>query len=89
MLYFDYFSMYLGEENSSKMIVSIKEIPMSHMGKISEELFVYKELEAKDERVEGLLALYQTQIDFNSYLLIKEPYSMTLDTYLLFQPSIS
>ena len=59
---------------------------MSHMGKISEELFVYKELEAKDQRVEGLLALYQTQIDFNSYLLIKEPVSythLTLPTILL------
>ena len=82
MLYYDDFTMYLGEENHSKMIVSIKEIPMGQMDCISKELFVYKELECKDERVEGLLALYQTQIDFNSYLLIKEPFTTTLATYL-------
>ena len=32
--------------------------------------------------MEGLLSLYQTQIDFDSYLLVKEPYTDTLRKYL-------
>ena len=62
---------------------------MSFMGKISQELLIYKEIESIEEKIEGILALYQTQIDFNSYLLIKEPYTHSLRGYLKGEPSLS
>lgn len=49
------------------------------MEHISEELLIYKEI---GENAIGLLKLYQTQIDHNSYLFIKEPYSNTLESYV-------
>lgn len=84
-LYYEYFSTYLALENVAGVLVSIKEIPITYMDRIPQELLIYKELEASNRegnRLEGILSLFQTQIDFNSYLLIKEPYTLPLKAHI-------
>jgi hypothetical protein len=76
------FVMFLAMENSAGAIISIKETSVRQMAAISEELLVYREMEEKRLRVEGILELYQTQIDRDSYLFIKEPYTSTLAAHI-------
>jgi hypothetical protein len=61
----------LARENLTGMVVSMTEVSTSEMGKIAEELFIYQELNAQGKGVEGVLQLYQTQMDRGCYLLIK------------------
>jgi hypothetical protein len=78
-----YYTLYVAKEQYGLgLAVSIKDIPMSFMDLISQELLVYKELEERKVDIWGVLALFQSQIDFNSYLLVKEPYTQTLQHYL-------
>lgn len=78
----DTFLIFLAVEKTASLLVSIKETSVRQMSSISEELLVYRELEEKQLHVDGLLQLYQTQIDRDSYLFIKEPYTQTLPAYV-------
>ena len=65
------------------LMVSIKEVPIVFMSRISAEILAYKQLdEAGGNAKKRFLSLYQTQIDKDSYLFIKEPFSTTLTSYL-------
>lgn len=85
---YDSFVMFLALENSASAVISIKETAVRHMASISEELLVYREMAEKRVRVEGILELYQTQIDRDSYLFIKEPYTATLASYIHNAPDL-
>lgn len=76
------FSLSLAVERTANVMVSIKEVPVRRMEDISEELLVYREMEERRVRVEGVLDLYQTQIDRDLYLFIKEPYTLSLAQHL-------
>jgi len=67
----DYYCNYGARENQSGLVVMIKEISLVHMEHISEELLIYKELELREINDSGILDLYQSHIDRDSYLLIK------------------
>lgn len=65
------------------LMVSIKEVPIVFMSRISAEILAYKQLEeAGGSLKKRFLSLYQTQIDKDSYLFIKEPFSTTLASYI-------
>lgn len=55
---------------------------MANMAQISQELLVYKELQGRVNNFEGVLGLYQSQIDRNSYMLIKEPFTENLKFHI-------
>ena len=42
--YYDSYSVYMAQENLSGILLGVKEVPMSFMGKISQELLIYKEI---------------------------------------------
>lgn len=64
------------------MLVTIQELPITHMALISEELLLHKEITTRTDHPQGILKLYQTQIDHHCYLLIKEPFTHTLAQHL-------
>lgn len=65
------------------LVVSIKEVPIVFMSRISAEIVAYKQLdEDGGSAKKRFLSLYQTQIDKDSYLFIKEPFSSTLVSHL-------
>lgn len=71
--------MHLSIERVTNLIVTVKEIPLSEITAVSDELLVYKELEASQLKKVGVLCLYQTLINSQSYVLVKEPYTATLE----------
>ena len=76
------FLIFLALEKTTGQAVSIKEVQVRFIDCISEEMMTYRELDAKHASVEGILELYQTQIDRDSYLFIKEPFTASLMEYI-------
>lgn len=77
------YTLSLAFESLLGLVVSIKEVPIVFMSRISVEIVAYKQLdEAGGNAKKRFLSLYQTQIDKDSYLFIKEPFSSTLASHL-------
>lgn len=71
------FRMFLALEGIVKLLVAIKEVPTSSIYRINKELSIYREIEENNLEV-SVSRLYQMYTHGNIFVLVKEPYEMTL-----------